>query len=297
MSVANQRRNIRRLGWMAWGGSLLRDARFACRSLRRAPFVAVTIVLTVGLGLGLVAAVFTMLNAVVFQTDAVPDPESLYAVVRPAPADVPSAPFTRAEYETLLRETEAFVDAFAAGPSMELVIDGERMEGTFVSGNFFEVLGVSAAHGRALTPADERNGERTIVLSHRAWSRYFGSDAGVLSRTVDVNGAAFQVVGVTPQAFRGLATVPPDFWCRSRFSASSAAAASAANCPLSSGGCSRALRPVRRSRSASPGTSGVRPKRRPSGRQRTSCSSRGEGRCRLRAIPSRYSCRSSSRSA
>ena len=79
------------------------------------------------------------------------------------------------------------------------------MEGSLVTGNFFHVLGVSAARGRTLTPSDdEPGGPPVIVLSHRAWSRHFASDPGVLNRTVRVNGAPFQVVGVMPEGFRGL---------------------------------------------------------------------------------------------
>jgi putative ABC transport system permease protein len=92
-------------------------------------------------------------------------------------------------------------------------IDGQRMEGSLVTGNFFHVLGVSAASGRTLTPSDdELGGRHAIVLSHRAWSRYFASDPGVLGRTVLVNRVPFQVVGVMPEGFRGLVVAAPDFW-------------------------------------------------------------------------------------
>src|SRR5690606_38186538 len=180
--------------------------------LRRAPLVAVTIVATVGLGLGLVAAVFTILNAVVFQPDDVQRPHEPVEIVRQPSAGAEPRPFTRADYEALLRETDAFSDAFALGGETDAFIEGQRMQGSFVTGNFFQALGVSAARGRTLTPADEAGRERAIVLSHHAWSRYIGSDPGVLSRAVEVNDSAFQVVGVAPEGFRGLAIAPPDFW-------------------------------------------------------------------------------------
>ena len=193
--------------------SVVRDVLYACRSFRRAPLVALTIVTTVGLGLGLVAVVFTLLNAMIFRVDEVRNPHELFAVERQRSANAEPESFTRPQYEALVRETGVFSDAFAMGPEIDRWIDGQRMEGSLVTGNFFHVLGVSAARGRTLTPSDdELGGRQAIVLSHRAWSRYFASDPGVLSRMVLVNGVPFQVVGVMPEGFRGLTVAPPDFW-------------------------------------------------------------------------------------
>src|SRR5688572_9790752 len=193
--------------------SVVRDVLYAGRSFRRAPLVAVTIVTTVGLGLGMVAVVFTLLNAVIFRTDAVRNPEALFEVTRQRSADAAPAGFTRQQYAALVRETGVFTDAFAMGPEVDRWIDGQRMEGGLVTGNFFQVLGVSAARGRTLTPADDEPGGRHVmVLSHRAWSRYFESDPGMLERTVLVNGARFHIVGVMPEGFRGLTVAAPDFW-------------------------------------------------------------------------------------
>src|SRR5688572_10725326 len=192
---------------------VMRDIRYAFRSFRRTPLVALTIVTTVGLGLGLVAAVFTLLNAMIFRVDEVRNPHELFAVERQRSANAEPEGFTRAQYDALVRETGVFSSAFATGPDIDRWIDGQRMEGALVKGNFFHVLDVRAARGRTLAPSDdEPGGRRVIVLSHRAWSRYFGSDPGVLSRAVQVNGVPFQVVGVMPEGFRGLTVFPPDFW-------------------------------------------------------------------------------------
>ena len=192
---------------------IVRDLRYAFRSFRRAPLVAVTIVTTVGLGLGLVAAVFTLLNAFVFRADEVRNPHELFAVKRQPSAAAEPRSFTRPQFEALVRETGVFSDAFAMGPEVDRWIDGQRMEGGLVTGNFFQVLGVSAARGRTITPSDDEPGGReVIVLSHRAWARYFASDPGVVSRMVQVNGVPFQVVGVMPEGFRGLTVAAPDFW-------------------------------------------------------------------------------------
>lgn len=193
--------------------ALVRDLRFAGRSFRRTPLVAATIVTTVGLGLGLVTMVFTILNAVVFRVDAVRAPHELFAVERLSSTDAPSAPFTRPQYEAFVRETGVFTAAFAMGREIDAWIDGRRMEGPLVTGNFFEVLGVSAARGRTFTPADDRDGvPPVLVLSHRAWSQYFASDPDVVGRTIRVDEVPFRVIGVMPERFRGLTVMAPDFW-------------------------------------------------------------------------------------
>jgi len=194
--------------------SVLQDVRYACRSFLRAPLVALTIVTTVGVGLGLVAVVFTILNAFVFRADEVRNPHELFAVERQRSANAEPEGFTRQQYEALLRETGLFSEAFASTGDIDGWIEGARREGALVTGNFFHVLGVSAARGRTLTPSDDEPGvPPVIVLSHRAWSQHFASDPGVLGRTVRVNGAPYHVVGVMPEAFRGLLPVAaPDFW-------------------------------------------------------------------------------------
>ena len=194
--------------------SVVRDVRYAFRSFRRTPLAALTIVTTVGLGLGLVAVVFTILNAYIFRVDEVRNPHELFAVERQRSATGDPEGFTLAQYEALVRETGAFSEAFAMTSEIDSWVEGRRMEGPLVTGNFFQVLGVDAARGRTLTPADDEPGGRpVIVLSHLAWARHFASDPGVLSRTVVLNGTPFRVVGVMPEGFRGLAVVAaPDYW-------------------------------------------------------------------------------------
>ena len=138
--------------------SVARDIRFTLRSFRRTPLVALTIVATVGLGLGLIAVVFTILNAYIFRVDDVRNPHELFAVQRQLSANAEPEPFTRAQYETLVRETGVFSDVFATTGGVDAWIEGRRFEGPLVTGNFFHVLGVSAAHGRTLTPSDDEPG-------------------------------------------------------------------------------------------------------------------------------------------
>ena len=192
--------------------NLVRDVLYACRSFARAPMVALTIVTTVALGLALVAVVFTFLNAVVFRADDVHNPHEMFAVERQRSANVEPERFTRRQYEALVRETGVFSGAFAT-QDVDSRIDGANTEGALVTGNFFQVLGVTAAQGRTLTPADDvPGGHAAVVLSHRGWARLFARDPGVLERTMVVNRVPFQIVGVMPPGFRGLGVAAPDFW-------------------------------------------------------------------------------------
>ena len=191
----------------------VRDILYALRTFKRTPLVAFTIVATVALGLGLVAVAFTVLNALLFRVDAVPDVHEMFAV-RPQVSGGEREPFTRAQFETLRRETDVFSDAYAEQSQVDCRVDGRTMFGTFVTGNFFQALRVHAEAGRTLTPADDEPlAERPVmVLSHRGWDRLFGRDAAVLGRRVLVNGVPFEIVGVMPEEFRGLSVTPDDYW-------------------------------------------------------------------------------------
>src|SRR5688572_18057197 len=101
----------------------VRDIFYALRTFRRAPLVAFTIVSTVALGLGLVAVAFTMLNAMLFRTDAVPDVHEMFAVRRPS-TDGERQRFTRAQFDALRRDTAVFTDAYAEVSQVDSRVDG-----------------------------------------------------------------------------------------------------------------------------------------------------------------------------
>ena len=192
----------------------MRDLVYAFRTFQRAPLVAFTIVSTVALGLGLVTAAFTLLNAFLFRVDAVRDVHEMFAVERTPTSDDERQRFTRAQFDALRRETDVFADAYAEVSDIDSRVDGRLMFGTFVTGNFFQVVGVSAAMGRTLMPADDEPsaGQPVMVLSHRGWDRLFARDPTILGRRLVVNGFTFEIVGVMPTGFRGLTIAPDDYW-------------------------------------------------------------------------------------
>jgi predicted permease len=193
----------------------MHDLRYALRGWRRAPLAAITIVATVGLGLGLVTVVFTLLNALLFRVDAVRDPDSLAGIERPyEPGTDAHIPFTTSEYAALRRETSVFTDVVAVLRGTRTRIDGRAMSCVLVSGNFFQMLGVDTPLGRPLAPLDDQPhaAREVIVLSHRGWTRRFGGDPEVVGRTVLINGRQFAIVGVAPEHFRGLSIGMPDYF-------------------------------------------------------------------------------------
>ncbi|MDP3717751.1 MAG: ABC transporter permease [Acidobacteriota bacterium] len=190
------------------------DVQYALRSFRRTPLAAFTIVLTVAIGLGVVAVIFTILNAMLFRVDQVPDVRAFYAVERAQLSDGAGSLFTRPRFEALRAETSVFTDAYAALSDIDLRVDGRVMDVTLVTGNFFQVVGVTPVMGRAIGAQDDGRlgGNPVIVLSDKGWERRFNRDSNVLGQTVLVNGAPFQIIGVMPAGFRGLAVSAPDFW-------------------------------------------------------------------------------------
>ncbi len=191
----------------------IRDVQYAMRTFRRGPLAAITIVVTVAIGLGVVAVLFTILNRFLFRVDSVPDISALYGVERPR-ANGDRSFLTRPQFEALRKETRVFTDAYASLHDIDVRVDGQMMAVTLVSGNFFQAVGVRSVLGRVLAPSDDARsgGHAVIVLSDKGWTRRFDRDPNVLGRTVIVNGLPFEIIGVMPEGFRGLEVSAPDFW-------------------------------------------------------------------------------------
>src|SRR6476619_2220851 len=197
----------------AFVDNTIRDVQYAMRTFRRGPLAAITIVVTVAIGLGVVAVLFTILNRFLFRVDTVPDISAMYGVERPR-ANGDRSLLTRPQFEALRKETRVFTDAYASLHDIDLRVDGQTMAVTLVSGNFFQAVGVRSVLGRTLAPSDDERsgGNAVIVLSDKGWTRRFDRDPNVLGRTVVVNGLPFDIIGVMPEGFRGLEVSAPDLW-------------------------------------------------------------------------------------
>ena len=187
---------------------LRRDLRLSLRSLRATPTVTAVAVLSLALGIGANAAVFSIINSLLLRMLPVRDPARLVVLT-----DTP----TRARswnYRIWLeihRREQLFEDSAAwSFTRFDLSSGGQTqfVDGLWVSGSFFEALGVKAALGRTLAASDDqRSGGAdgpVAVISDRFWREYFNGAAGVVGRILRLDGASFTIVGVLPREFFGL---------------------------------------------------------------------------------------------
>lgn len=194
------------LGWPsleAWA----QDARVACRSLLRRPQFTASIVVILALGIGVTAAVFSLLRGVLWQSLPVPRPAELQRVVGSR-----EEPFL-VSHPTVRRLGESGwsgrVIAYSNPTSVALRLDdapAERLQVQFVHGDFFAALQLAPAVGRLLVPADDdlARPQAVAVLSWHGWQRRFGGDPRIVGRTLRINGEGVTVVGVAPARFAGV---------------------------------------------------------------------------------------------
>lgn len=186
--------------------------RSAARSLRRSPSFTLVSVLTLGLGVGATTAIFSLANwALVRPVPAVQRPGDLLTVV-PRPVDDPGevAPLSDPTVRRLGRGGPAIAGVAAySGIAADVVLaegtEPRRVAAQIVTPDFFATLGVTPWRGRAFEGAegDPTSVHAVVVVGHGFWREVLASDPGAVGRTLDVNGHAFEVVGIAPPDFRG----------------------------------------------------------------------------------------------
>ncbi len=186
--------------------AIWKDLQFALRVMRRQPLVTAAAVLTVAFGVGANTAVLSVLETVLLNPLGIAHTKDV--VVSRVHIDkikMPHAPLSATEFQEIHDMRDAFSAVAAVeGRAWTYNAGGQvtRLVGRAVTPEFFQVFGVSPALGRFLN-ADDRD---SLVLSHEMWQSRFAGDPGVLGRTVMLDDAPYQVVGVAPQPFR----FPPD---------------------------------------------------------------------------------------
>ena len=202
-------------------GSVLQDLRYGLRTFARSPGFTAVAVAALAVGIGANATIFSFVNAVLLRPlVGVAAPERLVAVYT---SDYSSSPFGASsfpDYQDFRAQCDAFDGLAAYQPAVaNLSASGdeapERASGLYVTGNFFEVLGVRPAAGRLLTPQDDAapGASPAVVVSHALWRTRFGSDPTLVGRAVRLDGRPHTVVGVAAESFRGIELgQPAQFW-------------------------------------------------------------------------------------
>jgi predicted permease len=186
----------------------LSDVRYAIRALAKNQVFSLTVVGVLALGVGLNAAVFTMLKSLALTPLAgVPGAARLHVIFGETSTGR-SLRVSYPDYQFLRDHDGAFAELFGSSVITANLGRGRsarQVSGELVTGNYFQVLGVRAARGRTLLPSDERapGSHPVIVLSDGLWRREFGSDPGIVGKTVEINNYPLTVVGVADPSFRG----------------------------------------------------------------------------------------------
>src|SRR5882724_6986188 len=193
-------------GWR-WFADLLQDVRHGLRMLRKNPGFTAVAILTLALGIGANAAIFTTLNATLWKSLPVSDPQALTAFSishdsGPDETDLPAA------FVEQLRESGIFAGVTtASADGFSFIYDGraERIVGEVVSPEYFKMLGVQPIFGQGFTSGvQDGRWAPEAVLSYGFWKRRFGGDPTIIGHTIRLNTYQFTVVGVSPPSFFGL---------------------------------------------------------------------------------------------
>ncbi len=207
-----------------WLDAFWRDVRQSARNLWRSPAFSAIAILSLALGIGVNTAAFSLVDAVLLKTLPVRDPEQLRVInfLRTDEAPIRShSGFNYKDDSGRFRGSSFSYNGFLAlqkAPELESVVGfagtvlsvvvGESTDsanGQFVSGNFFQGLGVTALRGRALEPSDEQPGAPAVaVVTYRFWERRMGLDPNAIGKTVSMNRIPVAIVGILPAGFQGL---------------------------------------------------------------------------------------------
>ncbi|MHB1673097.1 MAG: ABC transporter permease [Acidobacteriaceae bacterium] len=195
--------------------TLLRDARYALRQLRKSPGFAITAVLTLALGVGANVVVFSVLNALILKPLNVPHPGNLYNIVRkPQGWDSQSYP----DYIDYRDRNSTFRGIAAYNIDEAGISKGSLVSKSFgyeVSGNYFDLLGIQPKLGRFFHAADEHgaNSAPYVVLSDNFWRNHFNGNPKIVGDTIELNKHPFTVLGIAPRKFHGTELFMwPDYW-------------------------------------------------------------------------------------
>ncbi len=190
----------------SFGEATAQDVRFAHRQLLKNPGFTTVAVLTLALGIGANTAMFSLVNALLFKPIHAQQPGHLAGVYQQEKADSGNFRFfSYPNYADLRASKETFEDLLAFWPGNVAMREGDLtrpVAATFVSANYFSVLGVAPLHGRGFLPEEETSTMPVAVISYPLWQR-LGADPAMIGKTLVLNNTTFTLVGIMPRGFTG----------------------------------------------------------------------------------------------
>ncbi len=187
---------------------LLRDLQFGLRLLAKNPVFTITAALLLAVGISANTLIYSVVDALLLRAPAVSHPENLVRLIEAHPNDFITWDLPYKLCDALAAKDASVSEAICQGQTDVAFSDGsstERVRVHLVSPNFFSSLGVHAYLGRVLNADDERTAAPNAVLSYAFWKRRFRGDTSIPGRGIVLGGHPFTIVGVTPEAFNGLA--------------------------------------------------------------------------------------------
>jgi putative ABC transport system permease protein len=214
-NTALLRERTREVWLFRWLEELAQDLRYALRGLRKTPLLAAVVVLSLALGIGANTAIFSLMNAVMLRLLPVQRPEELMTLFAQSPGEPLHQSFSNALWEATRDQQDVFSGTLAwSGPEEFDLAQGGAVQdarGLFVSGDYFNILGVMPAAGRLFSNADDYRGCPPVaVLSYGFWRGHFGRTANAVGSVILLRGHPFDVIGVAARHFHG-AEVGKDF--------------------------------------------------------------------------------------
>ena len=197
--------------------TLLKDIRYALRWMRRSPGFSAVAILSLGLGVGVNTAMFSLVDAMLFRPLPVESPDTLVDVFTTGGDGDEYATTSYQDFLDLKSQNTVFTDMIGYSPMMAPLSLGDRSRitlGQIVTSNHFAMLGVQPQLGRLLVPSDDDAGaERVVVLSHRMWQREFGGDPEIAGKQLTLRGLSYTIAGVAPASFTGVVPLlTPELW-------------------------------------------------------------------------------------
>src|SRR5262245_25388224 len=199
--------------------TLRQDLRYAVRMILKSPLLSGLAILSLGLGIGANTTIFSVTNALLLHGVPVAEPSRLIAIYTTDKKNPGFQPLSHLNWKDYAKEGGDVLEGVIGWDWTPMSLNTGRepqvLFGQLVSGNYFDLLGVRAVAGRTFGPREDEVPGRdpVVVLSHEFWTKRYGADPKAIGQTLNLNGAAYTIVGVTPPEYKGIDTgVRPEVW-------------------------------------------------------------------------------------